>query len=108
MGSERVIFRLPPDLLARLQARAIARGVTRSEVCREALRAHLASEPEIRPLIPDIKLDEAVSSIFDLSIADARAQIRLGQIEVDGRVERRLRIPPGEIEPGQALRISRN
>ena len=41
MASPRVAVRLPPELRARLEARALRRGVPVSQVVREALEAHL-------------------------------------------------------------------
>jgi predicted transcriptional regulator len=100
-----VSTRIPWDLHARLQARAARLGVSRSEAIRKAIADWLASEPEIRPVREDFNLVKAVQQIEGVPASMARVYIALGQIEVDGRVEKRATLPPGQ--PGQVHSIRR-
>jgi hypothetical protein len=43
-------------------------------------------------------LVEAITRHFDHTPAEARVMIRLGQVKVNGRTERRLTLPPGQYQ----------
>jgi hypothetical protein len=100
-----VSTRIPWDLLARLQARAARLGIERSEAIRRACADWVASAPEITPLRENFDLVGAVMTVEKCSRAQARVMIRLGQVTVNGRVEKRYALPPGQ--PGMVYAITR-
>lgn len=98
-----VSTRIPWDLHARLQARAARSGLSRSEAIRKAIASWVASEPEIRPHIPDVDLADYVSKVFGITYIAAKVAIRVGRVKVDGEVTRDWTVPPPG--PGGVLNV---
>ena len=77
----------------------------RSEAIRRAIDSWLVSEQPVRPPRNDFDLVGAVAMQYRCSRAEARVKVRLGEVMVNGQVEKRFTLPPGR--PGQVYAITR-
>ncbi|MCL4474182.1 MAG: ribbon-helix-helix domain-containing protein [Actinobacteria bacterium] len=66
-GSKKILFSLPEDLLAEIDAAAAAEHRSRSELIREATRRYIADLPEKKRPIDDPRVREAVRSMDEIA-----------------------------------------